>query len=67
MSINQLHPLQLNPHTGEPFLRLKSHPNIILTPPRLSDVAYSLEYLNDARVHEWLQGPPFPYLPGTCF
>jgi len=31
--------------------RLKNHPNIILTPPRLSDAPLSVEYFNDARVH----------------
>ncbi|TFK77495.1 acyl-CoA N-acyltransferase [Pluteus cervinus] len=60
---SQLHPLEVNPTTGEPFLRLKSHNNIILTPPRLSDIAILPEYFNDSRVYGWLSSPPQPYLP----
>ncbi|KAJ7508528.1 GNAT domain-containing protein [Mycena galericulata] len=59
----QLHPLEVNPKTGEPFLRLTSHKNIILTPPRLSDGAPMVLHFNDERVYHWLCGPPFPYLP----
>ncbi|KAF7302876.1 N-acetyltransferase domain-containing protein [Mycena kentingensis (nom. inval.)] len=35
------HPLESHPKTGEPILRLQvlKHPNIILTPPRLSDAS----------------------------
>lgn len=57
-----LHPLQVNPLTGEPFLRLQPpHANIILTPPRLSDVASLVEILNDPGVYKMLSAPPFPY------
>ncbi|KAJ6611486.1 acyl-CoA N-acyltransferase [Mycena sp. CBHHK59/15] len=59
----QLHPLEVNPHTGEPFLRLRAHKNIVLTPPRLSDAPYMVPLLNDERVYHWLSSPPYPYLP----
>ncbi|KAJ7110372.1 acyl-CoA N-acyltransferase [Mycena crocata] len=58
----QLHPLEVNPKTGEPFLRLLSHKNIILTPPRLSDGEAMVPIFNDERVYHWLSSPPFPYL-----
>ncbi|KAJ7455929.1 hypothetical protein B0H11DRAFT_1925876 [Mycena galericulata] len=58
-----LYPLEVNPKTGEPFLRLTSHKNIILTPPRLSDGAAMVLHFNDERIYHWLSGPPFPYLP----
>ncbi|KAK7063721.1 N-acetyltransferase domain-containing protein [Favolaschia claudopus] len=57
----QLHPLEINPKTGEPFLRLLSHPNIILTPPRLDDAPQLMAILNDERVYHWLSSPPVPY------
>lgn len=60
-----LYPLEVNPTTHEPFLRLRKHKNVILTPPRLDDVPYLLEHHNDKRVYQWLVGPPFPYLQGT--
>ncbi|KAJ7762383.1 acyl-CoA N-acyltransferase [Mycena maculata] len=59
----QLHPLEVNPKTGEPFLRLLSHKNIILTPPRLSDGPAMIPLFNDERVYHWLSSPPYPYLP----
>ncbi|KAF5312794.1 hypothetical protein D9619_002818 [Psilocybe cf. subviscida] len=58
---HQLRPLQVNAKTGEPFLRLKNHPNIILTPPRDEDAPAFLPFLNDERVCYWLGGPPYPY------
>ena len=64
MSKPQFQPLQFNPRTGEPFLRLPSpHENIILTPPRWSDAPSIVSILNDPVVYHWLSGPPFPYLP----
>lgn len=63
MTNNQLHPLQANLRGGEPFLRLRHHQNIILTPPRPSDTSCYLPILNDPRVHEELTGPPIPFLP----
>ncbi|KAF8641199.1 hypothetical protein AX17_000834 [Amanita inopinata Kibby_2008] len=58
----QLYPLQVNPETGEPFLRLRRHQNIIITPPRASDAPFLVAPLNDEKVHIWLGLPPFPYL-----
>jgi hypothetical protein len=65
MANHQLHPLEINASTGEPFLRLNHHKNIILTPHRLSDVVCYPPILNDPRVYEWLLCPPIPYLPGN--
>lgn len=59
----QLHPLEVNSHTGEPFLRLTLHKDIILTPPRPGDVKCYPPILNDPKVHRWMLGPPIPYLP----
>ncbi|KAJ7765315.1 acyl-CoA N-acyltransferase, partial [Mycena metata] len=55
--------LEVNPKTGEPFLRLMSHKNIILTPVRLDDGPAMIPYFNDERVYHWLSSPPYPYLP----
>ncbi|KAH9950908.1 GNAT domain-containing protein [Amylocystis lapponica] len=64
MSHSQLHPLQVNPATGEPFLRLPSPlKNIIITPPRMSDAPFLVQNLNDPSVRRWLKTPPYPYLP----
>ncbi|EPT01564.1 hypothetical protein FOMPIDRAFT_1023242 [Fomitopsis schrenkii] len=63
MSHSHLHPLQVNPLTGEPYLRLPSpHANIIITPPRMSDVDALVGHLNDTKVVNSLIGPPYPYL-----
>lgn len=51
------------PQTGEPFLRLRHHKSIILTPARWDDAKQLLEYMNDPRLCVWLNSPPFPYLP----
>ncbi|KAJ7028543.1 acyl-CoA N-acyltransferase [Mycena alexandri] len=51
----QLRPLEVNPKTGEPFLRLISHKNIILTPARLDDGPAMITYFNDERVYQWLR------------
>ena len=49
-------------HGKELFLRLPSpHSEIIITPPRPSDVEDQVEGLNDLNVAQWLQGPPYPY------
>ncbi|KAJ7045040.1 acyl-CoA N-acyltransferase [Mycena alexandri] len=58
----QLHPLEMNPK-GEPFLRLLSHKNIIITPTRLDDGPAMIPHLNDERVYRWVSSPPHPYLP----
>ncbi|KAF9555384.1 hypothetical protein CPC08DRAFT_642930 [Agrocybe pediades] len=57
----QLHPLEVNPITGEPFLRLRSHPNIIITPPRDEDIPAFIPLLNDVTICDWMSGPPYPY------
>ncbi|KAJ7240464.1 hypothetical protein C8J57DRAFT_98878 [Mycena rebaudengoi] len=59
----QLQPFEVNPHSGEPFLRLRSHKNIIITPLRLSDSPSLVTLLNDERISRWLYSPPNPYLP----
>jgi len=59
----QLHPLEVNLKTGEPFLRLRHHKNIILTPPREEDAEAFIPLLNDPRV-DGLAGPPYPYTLG---
>jgi len=61
MANPQLHPLEVNSKTGEPFLRLRNHKNIILTPPRLEDAPALVSILNDPRVCDCLSGPPYPY------
>jgi len=54
--------LQVNPTTGEVFLRLPApHENIIITPPRDSDAADIIAILNDPRVYNSLVGTPLPY------
>jgi len=59
----QLHSLEVNSQTGEPFLRLPApHQNIIITPAREGDQSVLLQHLNDPDIHKWLEGPPVPYL-----
>jgi hypothetical protein len=61
---SQLHPLEVNPQTGEPFLRLPApHQNIIITPAREGDQSALIQHLNDPAIYKWLEGPPVPYLP----
>ncbi|KAG2128608.1 hypothetical protein DEU56DRAFT_758422 [Suillus clintonianus] len=61
---HQLHPLEVNPKTGEPFLRLPApHQNIIITPPRQGDQSVLTQHMNDPAIYEWIEGPPVPYLP----
>jgi len=60
---SQLHPLQTDPKTGEPFLRLPAPlNNIILTPPRPTDVPDLIAVLNDPAVYKWLDGAQKPFL-----
>ncbi|KAH0591178.1 hypothetical protein H2248_001273 [Termitomyces sp. 'cryptogamus'] len=61
MANPQLHPFEMNSLTGEPFLRLRNHRQIIITPPRPEDVALYPTIMNDSRIYEWLGSPPFPY------
>lgn len=63
MDAASVSPLQYNSRTGEPFIRLPSpHENLILTPPRPSDVAANYSLMTDQKVYRMLSGPPFPYL-----
>ncbi|KIY73522.1 hypothetical protein CYLTODRAFT_317285, partial [Cylindrobasidium torrendii FP15055 ss-10] len=55
-------PFDFDEKTNSPFIRLAKHPNIIITPPRISDAPALIDLLNDGRVVEWLSGPPYPYL-----
>jgi len=65
MAGRQLYPLEVNPQTGEPFLRLPApNDNIILTPPRIGDLKSLAPIINDPRVSIWLEGPPIPYHDG---
>ncbi|KAH0578991.1 hypothetical protein J132_00876 [Termitomyces sp. J132] len=63
MANPQIYPLEVNPKTGEPFLRLRNHQNIILTPPRPEDALSYLPNMNDPHIYKWLGSPPFPFLP----
>ncbi|KAG2137623.1 GNAT domain-containing protein [Suillus bovinus] len=59
----QLHPLEINPKTGEPFLRLGApYQNIILTPPRQGDQSALIQHMNDPAIYRWLNKPPVPFL-----
>jgi hypothetical protein len=60
--------LHINPITQEPYIRLAPPlDNITVTPNRgphiPSDQKQVVEALNDPRVYEKLDSPPFPYLP----
>ncbi|KAI0784053.1 hypothetical protein C8Q75DRAFT_725113 [Abortiporus biennis] len=62
MAHQQLHPIQIDPRTEEPFIRLPSpYENIILTPPRMEDAPHIIQNLNDPKLIQWLEGPPHPY------
>ncbi|EJD37536.1 acyl-CoA N-acyltransferase [Auricularia subglabra TFB-10046 SS5] len=57
-----LHPLKIDPETGEPGLQLvPPYAHIILTPQRRSDVPVFLKHLNDPRIYSYL-GTALPYL-----
>ncbi|KAH7915628.1 hypothetical protein BJ138DRAFT_1054409 [Hygrophoropsis aurantiaca] len=59
---SQLYPLEVNPSTGEPFLRLPApNDNIIITPPRYEDEPLFGPIINHPEVSIWLEGPPIPY------
>ncbi|KAI0028131.1 GNAT domain-containing protein [Vararia minispora EC-137] len=60
--LRQLAPLELDPVTNEPFLRLPApHAHIVITPPRMSDAQFMTDYMNDPRVFRWTYTPPWPY------
>ncbi|KAJ7663835.1 acyl-CoA N-acyltransferase [Mycena polygramma] len=61
--------LRYNPTTGEPFLRLPApFTNIIITPPRMSDVAPSVAIMNNPAVATWMgpNGPASVYTPALA-
>ena len=61
---NPFHPLEVNSHTGEPFVRLPTPlENIIVTPMRDSDKPKVIEYMNDWRIVQYLQVCPLCSLP----
>lgn len=58
MSNKELEPLEVNPQTKEPFLRLPHpHEHIIITPPRLDDVDRLVAIMNDPLVLPWMGRP----------
>ncbi|EAU92300.1 acetyltransferase [Coprinopsis cinerea okayama7 len=59
--LTSMPPIERHPITGEMILRLRKHPNLILTPPRESDVPKLAEYLSDPRISSFLASPPIPY------
>ena len=62
MADGRFHPLEFNPATKEPFLRLlPPHQNIIITPYRPTDAGFIVCHLNDPRICATLLGPPYPY------
>lgn len=59
-----MNPLQVNPTTGEVFLRLPApYENLIITPPRESDRDDLVLMFNDPRIYKFFLSPPFPYQP----
>ena len=61
-------PIEFNEKTGEPFIQLKSHPDIIVTPLRFDDVPHMVELLTDEKIIQWLSSPSVSYdeLEGKC-
>ncbi|KAJ7642863.1 acyl-CoA N-acyltransferase [Mycena rosella] len=63
MAAPQFSPLDVNPETGELFLRLPHpHATIILTPPRTRDAEPIVDIMNDPAVYPFLGRPKMPYL-----
>jgi hypothetical protein len=60
----QLTPLEVNPLTGEPFLRSRKHKNIIITPPRETDKEAYIRILSDPKVYQMLRSAPVPFTQG---
>jgi hypothetical protein len=60
----QLVPLEVNPLTGEPFLRLRKHKNIIITPPRETDKEAYIRILSDPKVYKTLRSVLLPFTQG---
>ncbi|KAF9055981.1 hypothetical protein BJ165DRAFT_464031 [Panaeolus papilionaceus] len=61
MANPQLFPLQINATTNEPFLRLRKHSSIIITPPRPGDEKAIVPLLTDPQISVWLANVPDPY------
>ncbi|KAF9532082.1 acyl-CoA N-acyltransferase [Crepidotus variabilis] len=61
MNLKPPQPLQFHPNTNEPFLRLRNHKNVILTPYRLDDTTGLVRILNDPLVYKWLYSTKFPF------
>ena len=58
------HPLVFDPHTNEPYIRVRGpHSNIIITPPRQTpeEVTALVSALNDRRILSWIEIPFYPY------
>ncbi|KZV99030.1 acyl-CoA N-acyltransferase [Exidia glandulosa HHB12029] len=63
MCTDNLHPLKVDPATGEVYLQLAApYSHIVLTPQRRSDSPLLVQHFNDPRIYECLIGPPYPYL-----
>jgi hypothetical protein len=63
ISSEKFKPLLFNQATGEHFLRLPvPYDNIVLTPPRWTDVPTIIPLLNDPKVYKSLGSTPYPYL-----
>lgn len=62
-SSHHLRPLQVDSKTGECYIRLAHpHENIVIGPPRMSDVQVIHDILKDTNVSERLGSLPNPYL-----
>lgn len=62
----QYYPLWINTKTEEPFLRLKKHKNIIITPPKSSDAPELCTLLNHPLIQEWMD-MSLPYHLGNVY
>ncbi|CDO75484.1 hypothetical protein BN946_scf184935.g20 [Trametes cinnabarina] len=63
MPLSQFYPVQHDPCTGEPYIRLPvPFERFTITPPRREDVPHIIRILNDDPVKRWIDGLPFPYL-----
>ena len=59
--LRQIQPLEWDAARNEPFLRLPAPlSHIIITPPRWADAEVSIDPLNDPRVFNGFQNPPWP-------
>ncbi|KZV99031.1 hypothetical protein EXIGLDRAFT_726514, partial [Exidia glandulosa HHB12029] len=57
-----LHPLKVDPTTGEVYLQLPApYEHIVLTLQRESDAPVLMQHFNDPRIYMNLPGTPYPY------